>query len=667
MIIEKTKRFSCILPAPNPTGKLHMGHILNLSIQDLLCRWHALTGYSIYWPSALDHGGISTQFVVEKKLRKRGIKPEELSKTEISEQIASWRKDISYHIIENQMKKMNIMMDFDSGGVIDDEVYSQHIDDLFAQLFHKQLVYKDQAIHNWCASCRTSLGDMEIIPKEESVDFYCIRYAIEGLNNTFIEVTTRSITTMPGDVAIAVNKHDGKFFHLKGRLAICPITGKRLPIIKEDYIDSKFESGAARVTPGVNAQDYLVAKKRGYKIIPVYDEQGRFIYTNKNQQQLDSHYLSILDEKNSLVHKKSILRGNAYCRYCNSKCISRESSGWYLKISSLVSGGRSALKNGDVTIYPKHYTSVCDEWMAGLSADLSADLNKPKKWWDGHCMAVQKSLASNSDWCISRNLNNGNRIPICQCDNCGEFQIIGKSNCKNCNGRIFTAETQVMDMWLSCALWCFAQNKIYTDVTITDSLTVTGYDLLYLWVSTTIMLGSVLNEKIPFDKVVIHPVIGDSHGRKMSKSLGNTLIPDEIIDQYGCDTLRLSLLSSLSLDSEMIKFSNSNLIFSENMKNDVFKIFNDFFSVHEITPEEMDLYKDISRHPLYLKLNNHINSFNISAYISDLYDFTINELKHGEFKKSDSSGKEIYNLTLILFSIVMPSILNIEKNTMSPA
>lgn len=565
-IDSSSKSFVMIHPAPNITGNLHIGHALNIILQDVLMRCYRLKGYNTVWFPGTDHGGIATQNVIENQLRTENKTRTELGKKAFIDIVWQWKNEI-ISIMRKQMLAIGAVPDFGNEYFTMDEIRTNGVKEAFVRLYNKGFIYKEDGIVNWCPRCETALSEMELEIRQEKQTFYLIKYKLKGIDK-YIPVMTMRPETIRADVAIAVNSNDVRYKYLIGNIVITPIFGSEIPVLAESYVSSTFGEGAVRVTPGHVPNDFILAKKYGLPIINVMEQNGiiedvddkamrmdRFIYRNM--------MIDKLKKEDMLIRTEEHLHGSGYCYRCKTLVEPYPLEQWYLKIDEMMDTAIQLVETGEIDIRPVSYKKVICDWMKNLKKRKLQREN----WWEGSCVAVQMGFSSNKDWCISRQIWWGHEIPAWKCDSCKRFTVSAETPeiCYYCGNAILVQEEDVLDMWFSCALWPlnvmgWPENTTYMTNFFPQNLAVTGYDVIYFWIVPTIMLVYELSGKKPYDRLLLHGLVCDREGKKMSKSFGNVINPNDIINKYGSDTLRLTLVSKVSKDSKDIKISEDDFI-----------------------------------------------------------------------------------------------------------
>ena len=564
------KAFSIVIPPPNVTGVLHMGHALNNVIQDIMCRYRRLLGYNVLWMPGTDHAGIATQNVVERKLAAEGKTRDQLGREEFIEEVWKWREKSGGAII-NQLKRLGASCDWDRERFTMDEGLSEAVRKVFVRLYKEGLIYEDQYIINWCPRCRTALADLEVEYEEEDSYLYYVRYPFKGQKKGLTVATTRP-ETMFGDTALAVNPEDERFKDLAETEITLPLTDRVIPIIKDDYVDLEFGTGALKVTPAHDPNDFHLGEKHNLERIKVIDDEGNMMEAAGQFEGLDrfecrKQVVEALAEKGLLEKKEPLKHSVGNCYRCHTIVEPSISKQWFVKVGPLAEKASEAVRSGRTRIIPDNWSKTYFEWMDNIR-----------------------------DWCISRQIWWGHRIPVWKCA-CGEVIVeeTDPTECPSCGSKELVQETDVLDTWFSSALWPFStmgwpQNTDLLKTFYPTNVLVTGFDILFFWVARMMMMGMhFMDDEVPFDDVYIHALVRDEHGKKMSKSKGNVIDPLEVIEQYGADAFRFTL-AAFAAQGRDVKMSTSRV---EGYRNFVNKLWNAArFALMHIDEETTDFEMD---------------------------------------------------------------------------
>ena len=529
---EKKKPFSIVMPPPNVTGQLHMGHALDGTLQDILTRYKRMQGYATLWLPGQDHAGIATQIRVEEDLRKNeGLTRYDLGREKFLERVWDWKNQYGNRIIEQQ-KRLGASCDWERNRFTMDEVCARAVRETFCELYDKGLIYKGSRIINWCPHCRTALSDAEVEYKDMPGHFWHIRYPIEDSDEEFIIATTRP-ETMLGDTGVAVHPDDERYKHLVGKNAILPLVGRKLPIVADEYVELGFGTGAVKMTPCHDPNDYEVGLRHNLEQIQCIDEDAKIInggkYNGMDRYECREAIVKDLEEQGYLVKVEPYSHNVGCCYRCGNVVEPLTSPQWFVKMKPLAKAAIDVVKDGRIKFVPERFTKTYLNWMENVH-----------------------------DWCISRQLWWGHQIPAWYCDDCGEITVSREDAtcCAHCGSKNIRREEDVLDTWFSSALWPFStmgwpEKTADLDFWYPTSVMVTGYDIIFFWVARMIFSGMEQMHEEPFKTVFIHGLVRDSLGRKMSKSLGNGIDPLDMIDRYGADALRFNLITGNSPGNDM--------------------------------------------------------------------------------------------------------------------
>lgn len=542
--------YSIVIPPPNVTGALHMGHALNLTLQDILCRFMRQQGKSVLWVPGTDHAGIATQNVVERQLKKEGKKRDDLGREAFIERVWDWKKEYGDRIL-NQIRRMGASVDWTSERFTLDEGLSKAVREVFVRLYGEGLIYKGNYIVNWCNRCHTALADDEVEHAPKKGKLYRIRYKLADGSGELIVATTRPETLL-GDVAVAVHPEDERYTSAVGKKVILPLVGKEIPVIADAYVDMEFGTGALKITPAHDMNDWALARTHKLEVIPVIDDKG---YMNENApaayQGLSSSacrdkVVEDLDALGLLVDIADHDHSVGECYRCKSVIEPHVSEQWFVKVGPLAKAAREAVPS-QTQIFPAQWEKTYYEWLDNIR-----------------------------DWCISRQIWWGHRIPAWTCEACGELivQTEDPAACPKCGGAL-KQEDDVLDTWFSSALWPFStlgwpEKTDKLKAYYPTGVLVTGFDILFFWVARMMMMGIHFQEQVPFHHVYIHALVRDEQGKKMSKSTGNVIDPLVMIDKYGTDSLRFTLTAFAAMGRD-IKLSEKRI---EGYRHFVNKIWN---------------------------------------------------------------------------------------------
>jgi valyl-tRNA synthetase len=519
---KDAKPYSIVIPPPNITGSLHMGHALNNTLQDIMVRYKRMDGYNVLWMPGTDHAGIATQNVVEKELEKEGLKRTDIGRERFIERVWQWKERYGGVIIR-QLKRLGASCDWSRERFTMDEGLSRAVREVFVSLYEEGLIYKGNYIINWCPRCTTALSDLEVEHEEHSDYLYFIRYPIDG-EDQFLTVATTRPETLLGDTAVAIHPEDTRYINYHGRFCILPLMNRKIPIIIDNYVDPKFGTGILKITPAHDPNDFEIGKRHNLEQIKVIDEYGKMNeragrYSGLDRFECRQRVIEDLKSLGLLSQMEEYRHNVGHCHRCKTVIEPFLSEQWFVKVKPLAEKAIQAVKEGRTRIIPQKWENDYFEWMNNIK-----------------------------DWCISRQIWWGHRIPAWYCKDCGEI-IVARSEperCKSCGSSSLEQETDVLDTWFSSALWPFStmgwpEKTKELSVYYPTSLLVTGFDILTFWVARMLMMGIKFMGDVPFRDVYIHALVRDIEGHKMSKSRGNVIDPLVVIEKYGADAFRFAL------------------------------------------------------------------------------------------------------------------------------
>ena len=616
---DKTKKpYTIVIPPPNITGKLHMGHALDETLQDILIRYKRMKGFNALWVPGTDHASIATEAKIVEKLKTEGTTKEELGREGFLKRAWEWKEEYGGTIL-NQLKKLGCSCDWSRERFTMDEGLSNAVTEVFIDLYNKGLIYKGKRMINWCPYCNTSISDAEVEYEEEPTHLWHVKYPVKGEEGKFVIVATTRPETMLGDTGIAVHPDDERYKDLVGKTVILPIMNKEIPIIADEFVEKEFGTGAVKLTPAHDPNDYQAALKHNLEIIPVFDEEFKMNnlvpeYKGMDMYEAREKIVERLQKEGYLVKIEDYTHNVGKCYRCHHTIEPHISEQWFVKMEPLAKPAIEAVRTGKVEFVPERFDKIYYNWMENIQ-----------------------------DWCISRQLWWGHRIPAYYCQECGEV-IVSKEEphkCTKCGSTNLKQDEDTLDTWFSSALWPFStlgwpeQTEDYKYFYPTSTL-VTGYDIIFFWVARMIFSALEHTGQVPFDKVFIHGIVRDSLGRKMSKSLGNGIDPLEIIEKYGTDALRFSLVLGISPGND-IRYMPEKLESASNFAN---KLWNASKFVLSNMPEngsklaedklpENLCYEDkwiLSKlNKLVKEVTNNLENFELGIATQKIYDFIWNE------------------------------------------
>ncbi len=652
-VIDPDKKpFSIVMPPPNVTGQLHMGHALDSTLQDILTRYKRMQGYAALWLPGTDHAGIATQIKVEEELRvKEGLTRYDLGREKFLDRVWEWKNKYGDRIVEQQ-KVLGASCDWDRSAFTMDETRAKSVRETFCELYEKGLIYKGSRIINWCPKCRTALSDAEVEYKDMPGSFWHIRYPIEDSDEEFIIATTRP-ETMLGDSGVAVHPDDERYKHLVGKNAILPLVGRKLPIVADEYVELGFGTGAVKMTPCHDPNDYEVGLRHDLEQILCIDEDAKIInggkYNGMDRYEARKAIVADLEEQGYLVKVEPYNHNVGCCYRCGTVVEPLTSPQWFVKMKPLAEAAIKVVKDGRIKFVPERFTKTYMNWMENVH-----------------------------DWCISRQLWWGHRIPAWYCDDCGKITVsrTDPCECEHCHSKNIHQEEDVLDTWFSSALWPFStmgwpDKTPELDYWYPTSVMVTGYDIIFFWVARMIFSGMEQMKKEPFHTVFIHGLVRDSQGRKMSKSLGNGIDPLEMAEKYGADALRFNLITGNSPGNDMRFYVEK----CEAMRNFCNKIWNaSRFVMMNLTVEDNHLPETLETEDNWIlsKLNrvvkevcDNMDSFELGVAAGKIYDFIWDdycdwyiELTKPRLNGDDEAAKESAQRVLLYVLVEILKLLH---------
>ena len=537
------KPYTIVIPPPNITGQLHMGHALDETLQDILIRWRRMEGYETLWLPGTDHASIATEAKIVEAMRKEGITKEEIGREKFLERAWEWKAQYG-----EQLKKLGSSCDWDRERFTLDEGCSKAVREVFCKLYDKGLIYRGERIINWCPHCLTSISDAEVEYEDQAGHFWHLRYPFKD-GSGYLELATTRPETLLGDTAVAVNPNDERYKDMVGKTLILPIVHREIPVIADDYVDIEFGTGVVKITPAHDPNDFEVGLRHNLEVINVLTPDAKIVddypkYAGMDRYEARKAIVEDLQAEGALMEIEDYSHNVGTCYRCGTTVEPRVSKQWFVKMEPLAKPAVEVVRNGEVKFVPERFDKTYFHWMENIK-----------------------------DWCISRQLWWGHRIPAYYCDDCGEVMVSAQEvhTCSKCGGNHVHQDPDTLDTWFSSALWPFSTLG-YPDDTKeleyfypTDTL-VTGYDIIFFWVARMIFSGVEHMGQVPFHTVLIHGLVRDAQGRKMSKSLGNGIDPLLVIDQYGADALRFTLATGNAPGNDM-RFSDEKVKASRNFAN----------------------------------------------------------------------------------------------------
>lgn len=612
--VDKDKKpYTIVMPPPNITGQLHMGHALDNTLQDILIRWRRMQGYSALWLPGTDHASIATEAKIVEAMRKEGITKEDLGREKFLERAWEWKKEYGGRIV-SQLKKMGSSCDWERERFTMDEGCSKAVKEVFVRLYNKGLIYRGERIINWCPHCKTSISDAEVEFEEQAGHFWHLRYPLTD-GSGYMELATTRPETLLGDTAVAVNPSDERYKDLVGKTLTLPLVGREIPIVADDYVDVDFGTGVVKITPAHDPNDFQVGLRHNLPVINVMTDDAKIVedypkYAGMDRYEAREAIVKDLDEGGFLVKIEKHDHNVGTCYRCHSTVEPRVSKQWFVKMDELAGPAIECVKSGKTKFVPERFNKIYYHWMENIR-----------------------------DWCISRQLWWGHRIPAYYCDECGEVTVAKEmpEKCPKCGCTHLHQDEDTLDTWFSSALWPFStlgwpDKTPELDYYFPTNTLVTGYDIIFFWVARMIFSSVEQMNSQPFDTVFIHGIVRDENGVKMSKSLGNGIDPLLVIDQYGADALRMFLATGNSPGNDM-RYSEKRVEACRNFAN---KLWNasrfvhmniDDYDVKNELPATLETEDKWILHTLNnvaKEVNENLEKFELGIALSKIYDFIWN-------------------------------------------
>ncbi len=608
-IDREKKPYTIVIPPPNITGQLHMGHALDETLQDILIRWKRMSGYSALWLPGTDHAAIATEAKIVEAMRKEGVSKEDLGREGFMERAWAWKEKYGGRIVE-QLKKLGSSCDWSRERFTMDEGCSKAVKEAFVNYYEKGLIYRGERIINWCPHCRTSLSDAEVEYEDQAGHFWHLRYQLAD-GSGYLELATTRPETLLGDTAVAVNPNDERYKHLVGKMLILPIVHREIPIVADEYVEMDFGTGVVKITPAHDPNDFEVGLRHKLPVINVMTDDAKITedypaYAGMDRYEARKAIVTDLEKEGALVKIEDYSHNVGTCYRCGTTVEPKVSTQWFVKMKPLAGPAISAVKNGETKFVPERFEKIYFHWLENIR-----------------------------DWCISRQIWWGHQIPAFYCDECGEMTVTKENSaaCPKC-GKKMRQDPDTLDTWFSSALWPFStlgwpEKTEDFDYFYPTNTLVTGYDIIPFWVMRMMFSGLEYTGQVPFDTVLIHGLVRDEQGRKMSKSLGNGIDPLEVIDKYGADALRFMLANGNSPGNDM-RYIDEKVKSARNFANKLwnasrFIMMNlpDGFK-NEGLPENLNLEDKwvISKfNTLAKEVNENLDKFELGVAVSKLYDF----------------------------------------------
>lgn len=607
--------FSIVLPPPNVTGQLHMGHALDNTLQDILIRTKRMQGYNVLWMPGTDHAGIATQVKVEENIMKtEGKSRHDLGREEFLKRVWEWKQEYGSTIVK-QIRSLGASCDWTRERFTLDEGYHEAVLKVFVELYEKGLIYRGERITNWCPNCLTALSDIEVEHEDENGHLWHIKYPVIGEEDVFLTVATTRPETMFGDVAVAVNPNDERYAHLVGKELLLPFVNRHIPIIADEYVDQSFGTGCVKITPAHDPNDFEMGQRHNLESIVVMNPDGTMNagaghFVNMPRELARKQVVAELEAQGLLEKVEEHGHSVGHCSRCNTTVEPMVSKQWFVSMEPLAKPALEVVRDKSIEFVPERFTKTYTNWLESIR-----------------------------DWCISRQLWWGHRIPAWYCQDCGETIVTTETltECPHCHGKV-EQDPDVLDTWFSSALWPFATMgwPDYTEEVkhwYPTSVMVTGYDIIFFWVARMIFMGLEFKEEIPFKHVFIHGLVRDSQGRKMSKSLGNGINPLEVIEEYGADALRFTLVTGNTPGNDM-RFYMERVEANRNFANKIWNAskfvlmnlegFDESFvpSAEDYTLADKWILEEYNK--TVTNITNNLDKFELGEAASAVYDFIWN-------------------------------------------
>ena len=609
---SKKKPYTIVIPPPNITGQLHMGHALDETLQDILIRFRRMQGYSALWLPGTDHASIATEAKIVEAMKQEGVTKEDIGRDGFMKRAWEWKEKYGGTII-SQLKKLGSSCDWDRERFTLDGGCSKAVKEVFVKLYNEGLIYRGERMINWCPNCKTSISDAEVDFAEKDGNFWHIRYPLAD-GSGYLNLATTRPETMLGDTAVAVHPEDERYQHLIGKMLILPLVGREIPIVADTYVEQDFGTGVVKITPAHDPNDFEVGLRHNLPVINIMDESGIINENGGEYQGMDrldarKKIVKALEEQGYLIKVEPIKHNVGTCYRCKTVVEPRVSKQWFVKMEPLAKPAVKAVEDGEVKFVPERFDKIYFNWMNNIK-----------------------------DWCISRQLWWGHRIPAWYCDDCNEITVSRETPhaCCKCGSTHIHQDEDTLDTWFSSALWPFStlgwpDNTEELNYFYPTSTLVTGYDIIFFWVARMIFSGLAHMGKVPFDTVFIHGIVRDANGVKMSKSLGNGIDPLEVIDQYGADALRFMLATGNSPGNDM-RYSPEKVEASRNFANKIWnaarfilmnleghEIKNEL--PNELTTEDKWIISSFNR--VAKEITENLEKFELGIAAQKIYDFLL--------------------------------------------
>ena len=608
-IDREKKPYTIVIPPPNITGQLHMGHALDETLQDILIRWKRMSGYCTLWLPGTDHAAIATEAKIVAAMREEGITKEQIGREAFMERAWAWKEKFGGRIVE-QLKKLGSSCDWDRERFTMDEGCSKAVKEVFVKYYEKGLIYRGERIINWCPKCRTSLSDAEVEHEDQAGHFWHLRYKFKD-SDEYLELATTRPETLLGDTAVAVNPNDERYKSMVGRTLILPLVHREIPVVADEYVEMDFGTGVVKITPAHDPNDFEVGRRHDLPVINVMTEDARIIddypkYAGMDRYEARKAIVADLEAEGALVRIEDYSHNVGTCYRCGTTVEPRVSTQWFVKMQPLAGPAIEAVKKGDTKFVPERFDKIYYHWLENIK-----------------------------DWCISRQIWWGHQIPAFYCDDCGEMTVTKESTCScpKC-GKPMRQDPDTLDTWFSSALWPFStlgwpEKTEDLEYFYPTNTLVTGYDIIFFWVIRMMFSAMENMGQVPFDTILIHGLVRDAQGRKMTKSLGNGIDPLEVIDQYGADALRFMLATGNAPGNDM-RYIDDKVKAARNFAN---KLWNASRFIMMNLPDDFQytgLPKELTTEDKWLvskcnalakEVGANLEAFELGVACSKLYDF----------------------------------------------